>query len=116
MEEKSILKEGNNFKLLAAASIIFVLLSGYLSYSVHKFNAILEQPAVNNDVTMQVIHQNVKSVCPKCGFKGIPLCPVHSVEMHWNGYRGAFICPSCGNAGFSKCRHCGEFMTWVEAK
>lgn len=116
MKEKNILKRGDHLKLFVVVAVIFMFLSGYLSYSVHKFNALHEQPAVNNDIAMQVIHHNVKSVCPLCGFKGIPVCPRCSIEMYWNGYRGAFVCSLCGNEGFSQCRHCGELMTWVEEK
>ncbi len=116
MEKENISQKGNNLKLLVAVAVTFLLLSGTLSYSVHKYNAILKQPAVNNDIAMRVIHHTVKSVCPLCGFKGIPACPRCSVEMYWNGYHGAFVCPLCGNEGFSQCRHCGELMTWVEEK
>ena len=115
-ENKLILKESDYFKLLLITVVVFLMLSAFLTYSVNKFNAVYNLSVVKNKVLMRVIHHNVKSVCPKCGFKGIPMCPTCSVEMYWNGYRGTFVCPSCGEGGFPKCRHCGEFMTWIEAK
>lgn len=116
MDQKLILTDRDNYKLIVAGAAFFIFFSVYLTYSAAKFNALSTQSIVKQNVIMKVIQHNVKSICPKCGVKGIPMCPQCSVEMYWNGYRGNFICPSCGKGGFPQCPRCKSFMRWIEAR
>ncbi|MBF0252858.1 MAG: hypothetical protein HQL29_03485 [Candidatus Omnitrophica bacterium] len=102
-------------KLVIIGTIIFVWIFAYTAYSVCKFNEVSSRALVKPNVVMKVIHHGVKSVCPICGFKGLPLCPNCSVEMYWNGYQGTFVCSSCGKGGFPNCPKCAHPMSWIEA-
>ena len=74
-----------------------------------------ENSLVASNLVMKAIAHNVFCVCPKCGTKGIPMCPVCHVAMYWNGYRGEFICPACGKSGFPVCPRCNHQMTLIES-
>jgi len=104
------------FRLYFIAVIFILFMLTYVSYSSSKFNMLSNRSVVKSDVVMKVIHHNVKSVCPHCGSKGVPMCPRCQIGMYWNGYHGTFVCPSCGHQGFPKCPNCSTFMTWIEAK
>lgn len=102
-------------QLLIAASFFFVFMCFYTVYSTVKFGTLSTKSLVKSTVVMKVIQHNVKSVCPRCGAKGIPNCPQCNVRMHWNGYRGSFICSACGQGGFPKCPRCAALMSWIES-
>lgn len=116
MEDKIILNEPDRYKLLIIAAVFAIFISGYIAYSVGKFKTLQARSLVKKSVVMKVIQHNVRSVCPKCGAKGLPLCPSCAVPMYWNGYRGMFVCTACGKGGFPRCPRCNEFMTWIEAQ
>ncbi len=110
-----ILSDGDRKRLLIIVAIVIIFLSGYCAYSVGKYKAFGQSSLVASDLVMKAIAHNVFSVCPLCGTKGIPLCPLCHVAMYWNGYRGVFICPACGKSGFPVCPRCHQRMTWIEA-
>lgn len=104
MDTEIALREPDKYRLLIVAAVFSVFILGYIAYSVEKFKALQARSLVKGKVVMKVIQHNVRSVCPKCGSKGIPFCPTCSVPMYWNGYRGTFICPACGKGGFPVAR------------
>ena len=110
-----ILGEGDRNRLLIIAAIFIVFMSGYSAYSVAKYKTAGEDSLVASNLVMKAIAHNVFCVCPKCGTKGIPMCPLCHVAMYWNGYRGEFICPACGKTGFPICPRCGQKMTLIES-
>lgn len=114
MEEKIILDQRQKYQLLITTAVFVVFLSIYIAYSVVKFKTLKARSLIKGNVVMKVIQHNVKSVCSRCGTKGIPLCPVCSVPLYWNGYSGTFVCPACGKGGFPRCPRCKEYMTWIE--
>ena len=116
MEDRIILNEIDRYRLLIITAIFSIFISGYTAYSVMKFKSLHSRSLVKSNVVMKIIQHNVYSVCPKCGEKGIPLCPTCSVPMFWNGYTGTFVCAACGKGGFPRCGRCKEYMTWIEAQ
>ena len=116
MEDKVFLKNKNAFVILVFLITLLVLIAANQIYSINKFNLISSHSIVKSNVVMRIIQHNVKSVCPRCAFKGVPACPKCNVNMYWNGYRGTFLCPSCGEGGFPTCPKCSEFMTWIESR
>lgn len=114
--KKSELSWGDNasFELILVAVIISVLMGAYLLYSVSKYNMLSSRSLVKSTVVMKVIQHDVKCVCPRCGAKGVPLCPQCKVPTYWNGYQGTFICPACGQGGFPQCPKCKAAMSWIE--
>ena len=116
MKDSPILSHNDICRLLILAAIFFSFFSVYAAYSITRFDLLSAESVVKTDVVMRVIQHGVRSVCPRCGFKGSPTCPQCSVDMYWNGYKGTFICPSCGKGGFPACQHCGDLMTWIELK
>ncbi|MBF0521988.1 MAG: hypothetical protein HQL24_02910 [Candidatus Omnitrophica bacterium] len=116
MEDSIILNDQDRNRLLIMVVAFAIFLSGYAMYSVSKFKTVQARSLVSNNVVMKVIEHNVFSVCPKCGAKGVPLCPTCQVSMYWNGYRGAFVCPACGYSGFPQCPRCRTYMTWIESQ
>lgn len=115
-DDKIYLKESDWYKLIIIGALITVFLSGYIAYSAGKFKTLQARSLVKSNVVMKVIQHNANSVCPKCGSKGMPLCPACSVAMYWNGYSGSFVCSACGKSGFPRCPRCGEYMTWIEPR
>lgn len=116
VDDIQILGEEDRNNLFVIVAIFIVFLAGYSAYSIGKYKALEERSLVMGNVVMKVIAHNVHSVCPKCGTKGVPLCPTCKVAMFWNGYRGIFVCPACGQGGFPLCPRCGHHMTWIEAQ
>ncbi|MBF0384264.1 MAG: hypothetical protein HQL27_00180 [Candidatus Omnitrophica bacterium] len=110
------IKENDYYKLIITGSIFTLFLAFYFGYSITKFKSLKERSLVKNNVVMKVIQHNVNSVCPRCGTKGLPLCPTCKVQMYWNGYSGTFVCTACGQGGFPSCPRCNEFMTWIESR
>lgn len=115
MEEPIIAGESDQQKLLLAAVVFMTFLTVYTAYSVEKFITLKSRSTVKSNIVMKVIQHNVYSVCPKCGSKGMPMCPACSVPMYWNGYSGTFICTACGKGGFPRCPRCNEYTTWIES-
>ncbi len=107
-------EDSASFELLIIAVLVFVLMGGYTLYSVSKYNMLSSRSLVQSTVVMKVIQHNVKCVCPRCGAKGVPLCPQCKVPTYWNGYQGTFICPACGQGGFPQCPKCKAAMSWIE--
>lgn len=116
MNNEITLREPDRYGLLIVVALFGVFICGYTAYSVGKFRMLQARSLVKGNVVMKVIQHNVRSVCPKCGSKGIPLCPTCSQAMYWNGYSGTFVCPACGKRGFPRCPRCKEYMTWIEAE
>lgn len=114
MKENIIDKDKSNFILMMSGLVFCFLMILYFVYSIGKFNMLSNKSLVQGNVVMQIIQHHVNCVCPKCGYKGIPMCPKCNVEMYWNGYNGTFICSSCGGGGFPTCPKCGSLMTWIE--
>ena len=110
-----ILSETDRHKILIIGVIFIIFLSVYSAYSIGKFKEAGENSLVASNLVMKAIAHNVFCVCPICGTKGIPLCPLCHVAMYWNGYRGEFICPACGKSGFPICPRCQHQMSWIEA-
>jgi primosomal protein N' len=110
-----ILSEQDRNRLLVIVAIFIIFLSGYSAYSVGKYKALGQDSLVASNLVMKAIAHNVFCVCPKCGTKGIPMCPVCHIAMYWNGYRGIFICPACGKSGFPVCPRCNHQMTLIES-
>lgn len=110
-----VLSRDEIFKLIIVVGAIFIFHTGFMVYSVSKYKALSNRSLVKSDVVMRVIQHKVKSVCPRCGLKGVPMCPSCSVDMYWNGYKGSFVCSSCGAGGFPQCSRCGTYMNWIEA-
>jgi len=113
---KGTLISRNAYGLALTATVLVLFFSAYAAYSVTRFNVLSTRSVVKSNVVMKVIQHGVRSVCPRCGFKGVPTCPQCTVEMYWNGYKGTFLCPACGKGGFPRCRRCGDSMTWIEAR
>ena len=109
-----VLEENAALELLIVGVIALALMGAYTVYSVVKFNALSSKSLVQSTVVMKVIQHNVKCVCPRCGAKGVPLCPQCKVPTYWNGYQGTFLCPACGQGGFPQCPKCQEAMSWIE--
>ncbi|MBF0243986.1 MAG: hypothetical protein HQL31_01770 [Planctomycetes bacterium] len=103
-------------QMLGTTVLFSVIYMTFTTYSVLKYKGLENLSLVEHNVEMRIIQHGVRSVCPRCGSKGVPSCPQCKVEMYWNGYRGTFLCPACGEGGFPACPRCGEFMTWIEAK
>lgn len=103
-----------SFELILVAVMALVLMGAYLLYSVGKYNLLSSRSLVKSTVVMKVIQHNVKCVCPRCGAKGVPLCPQCKVPTYWNGYQGTFLCPACGQGGFPQCPKCQAAMSWIE--
>jgi hypothetical protein len=103
-------------QLFVVASVFFVLFGGYTAYSVGKYGKLSSRSLVQSTVVMRVIQHNVKCVCPRCGTKGVPLCPKCQVPTYWNGYQGTFVCSACGQGGFPQCPKCQAAMSWIEAQ
>ena len=103
-------------RLALLAVVFFSFCAVYATWSIAQFDVLSAGALVKTNVVMRVIQHGVRSVCPRCGFKGAPMCPQCSVDMYWNGYQGAFICSSCGKSGFPECGKCGTPMTWIELK
>lgn len=116
MADEVVLREPDRYRLLIITALFSVFIFGYMAYSVAKFKVLQSRSVVKGNVVMKVIQHNVRSVCPKCGSKGIPLCPTCSQAMYWNGYSGTFVCPACGKGGFPRCPRCSEYMSWIEAQ
>lgn len=114
VDSKQILSKQDRNRLLITAAAFIIFFSGYSAYSIAKYQTLQERSLVAGNVVMKVIAHNVFCVCPKCGTKGIPLCPICRVAMYWNGYRGEFICPACGKSGFPVCPRCNRHMIWIE--
>ena len=114
--DQTILNEQDRVRLLVMGVALAVFLAGYTAYSVGKYKALQVRSLVAGNVVMKVIAHNVYSVCPRCGAKGIPLCPTCQVAMFWNGYRGIFVCPACGKGGFPRCPKCNVDMAWIETQ
>ena len=115
MEERAVAKGRTAAVLVITGTVFALFISGYFIYSAAKYRSLKSRSIVSGNVVMKVIQHNVKSVCPKCGAMGVPLCPACSVAMYWNGYSGTFVCPACGKGGFPHCPRCNEFMTWIES-
>jgi len=103
-------------RLALLAVVFFSFCALYVTWSVVRFDVLSASALVKTNVVMRVIQHGVRSVCPRCGFKGTPACPQCSVDMYWNGYQGTFVCSSCGKGGFPECGKCGASMTWIELK
>ncbi|MBF0486019.1 MAG: hypothetical protein HQL16_05865 [Candidatus Omnitrophica bacterium] len=116
VSDKFTLNETDRYALLIMGAIFAGFLSVYIAYSAGKFKALKARSLIKSNVVMKVIQHNVHAVCPRCGSKGIPLCPVCKVPMFWNGYVGTFVCPACGKTGFPACPRCKELMSWVEVQ
>jgi len=114
VEGKQILGEGDRNRLLIMGAMFIIFLSAYSAYSVGKYKALGDSTLVASNLVMKAIAHNVFCVCPICGTKGIPLCPLCHIAMYWNGYRGEFICPACGKSGFPVCPRCNHHMIWIE--
>ena len=110
-----ILGEGDRNRLLIITAIFIIFMSGYCAYSVAKYRAAGDGSLVTSNIVMKAIAHNIFCVCPKCGTKGIPMCPVCQVAMYWNGYTGEFICPACGKSSFPICPRCHHQMTLIES-
>lgn len=115
MEETVEINGSNEQKLLLVAAAFMTFVAIYTAYSVEKFIMLKARSTVKSNIVMKVIQHNVYSVCPKCGSRGMPICPACSVPMYWNGYSGTFICTACGKGGFPRCPRCNEYTTWIEA-
>jgi len=115
MDDAIMTNESGEQKLLLAAVVFMIFLTIYAAYSVEKFMTLKARSTVKSNIVMKVIQHNVYSVCPKCGSRGMPICPACSVPMYWNGYIGTFICTACGKGGFPQCPRCYEYTTWIEA-
>ena len=116
LEKSENISERDRQRLLILGALFAVFFSIYTGYSVGKFKILQARSIIKSNLVMKVIHHNVNCVCPRCGAKGIPLCPACAVPMYWNGYCGFFICPSCGQEGFPRCARCNEVMSWIEAR
>ena len=110
------LSEQDQSRLVVAGALFMAFVFVYTAYSVGKFKSLSARALIRNNVVMKVIQHNVNAVCPKCGEKGVPLCPTCKVAMFWNGFVGNFVCPACGKTGFPVCPRCKERMTWIEAQ
>ncbi len=115
-DNKFILSEPDRNVLVIVGAVFVVFSALYIAYSAEKFKALQARSLIKGNVVMKVIQHNVKAVCPRCGAKGVSLCPVCKVAMFWNGYVGTFVCPGCGKTGFPACPRCQEQMTWIEAQ
>ncbi|MBF0386919.1 MAG: hypothetical protein HQL20_03590 [Candidatus Omnitrophica bacterium] len=113
---KSGINEQDRGRLIITGALLVVFLSVYTAYAVGKFQSLSARALIRNNVVMKVIQHNVNAVCPKCGSKGVPMCPTCKVAMFWNGFAGNFVCPACGQMGFPVCPRCKEHMTWIEAQ
>ncbi|MBF0253590.1 MAG: hypothetical protein HQL11_00450 [Candidatus Omnitrophica bacterium] len=111
-----VLKPQDQSRFVLAALVLFGILVFFVTYSVMKYNALSNRSLVKDSVVMRVIQHGVKSVCPRCGTKGVPSCPTDQASMYWNGYQGQFVCPACGGAGFPQCPRCRHFMSWIESQ
>lgn len=116
MEKKLVLDDNDNNMVMLISVIFIIGLSLYFAYSISKFTIVSKRSIVQNKVVMKIINHDVNSVCPACGFKGVPMCPHCAVSLYWNGYQGTFICPSCAHGGFPRCPKCSEYMSWIENK
>ena len=115
MDDAMMARESDEQKLLLGAVVFMLFLTMYTAYSVEKFITLKARSIVKSNIAMKVIQHNVYSVCPKCGSRGMPICPACSVPMYWNGYSGTFICTACGKGGFPQCPRCHEYTTWIES-
>lgn len=106
----------DKFSIIIIAVVFVIFMSFFSAYSALRYKEFSRSPLIKSHVEMKIIDHNVKSVCPKCGFRGTPKCPDCMVFLYWNGYQGSFICPSCGKGGFPQCSKCNSFMTWIESR
>ncbi len=116
MQEKLFLNQKQNLLLIVIGVAFILFYSIYVSYEINRYKMLQDKSIIKNNIVMKIIQHNVKSVCPYCGTKGIPVCPQCGVDMYWNGYRGNFICSACGQGGFPNCPRCKKYMTWIQSK
>ena len=115
-DSRLVLDQAQAHELRVLAALFFVLMFAYSVYSIGKFALLSSQSVIKATVEMRVIQHNVRCVCPRCGTKGVPLCPQCQVPTYWNGYLGAFVCPVCGQSGSPTCPRCQAAMSWIETK